>query len=82
MKNDFVYKCHNCGVGRTFSNFLKDQDIIYMINMSWRNLRTVVLARELTPNPKFNFSPPNFVKSATGLEKISDLNIFHERESI
>ena len=31
-----------------------------------------------TPNPKLNFSPPNFVKSATGLEKISDLNIFHE----
>ena len=24
IKNDFMYKCHNCGVGRTFSNFLKE----------------------------------------------------------
>ena len=23
-KNDLVYKCHNCGVGRTLPNFLKD----------------------------------------------------------
>ena len=22
VKNDYVYKCHNCGVGRTFTNFL------------------------------------------------------------
>ena len=25
-KGSFIYKCHNCGVGRTLSNFLKDQD--------------------------------------------------------
>ena len=30
------------------------------------------------PKPKLNFSTPSFVKSDTGLEKISDLNIFHE----
>ena len=24
VKNDYVYKCHNCGMGRTFTNFLKD----------------------------------------------------------
>ena len=24
-RNDFFYKCHNCGIGRTFTNFLKDQ---------------------------------------------------------
>mgnify|MGYP003337808618 FL=1 len=24
MKNDLIFKCHNCGVGRTLSNFLKD----------------------------------------------------------
>ena len=30
------------------------------------------------PKPKFNFKTPNFVKTDTGLEKISDLNIFHE----
>ena len=25
VKADMVYKCHNCGVGRTLPNFLKDQ---------------------------------------------------------
>ena len=30
-----------------------------------------------TPNPKFNFSNPKFVKINTDLEKISDLNITH-----
>ena len=30
-----------------------------------------------TPNPKFNFSKPKFVKTNTDLEKISDLNITH-----
>ena len=23
--SDLIYKCHNCGVGRTLGNFLKDQ---------------------------------------------------------
>ena len=26
IKNNFTYKCHNCGVGRSLANFLKDQD--------------------------------------------------------
>ena len=26
-KNDIIFKCHNCGVGRSLANFLKDQDI-------------------------------------------------------
>ena len=26
-ENDLFYKCHNCGVGKTFSNFLKELDM-------------------------------------------------------
>ena len=26
FKNDHNYKCHNCGVSKSFTNFLKDQD--------------------------------------------------------
>ena len=26
-KNDIIFKCHNCGVGRSLANFLKDQDL-------------------------------------------------------
>ena len=28
IKNNFVFKCHNCGMGRTLANFLKDQDTL------------------------------------------------------
>ena len=26
VKTDFNFKCHNCGLSRSFTNFLKDQD--------------------------------------------------------
>ena len=81
IKADYVYKCHNCGVGRTLSNFLKDQDILLhdqYVMEKFKDSTSSTGKGSYTPNPKLNFSPPNFVKSATGLEKISDLNIFHE----
>ena len=28
IKNDYNFKCHNCGVSKTLTNFLKDQDLI------------------------------------------------------
>ena len=49
-----------------------------MIDMSWRNLRTVGLAKEPRyPILKFEFKEPKFVKRDTDLQKISDLNISH-----
>ena len=81
IKADYVYKCHNCGVGRTLSNFLKDQDILLhdqYVMEKFKDSTSSTGKGSYTPNPKLNFSPPNFVKSATGLEKISDPNIFHE----
>ena len=81
IKNDFVYKCHNCGVGRTLSNFLRDQDTLLhdeYVMEKFKDSTSSTGKGSYTPNPKLNFSPPNFVKTDTGLEKISDLNIFHE----
>ena len=79
IKTDFVYKCHNCGVGRTLSNFLKDQDNHLHDQYVMEKFRDGRSGKgTTTPNPKLNFSFPNFVKTDTGLEKISDLNIFHE----
>ena len=79
IKTDYVYKCHNCGVGRTLSNFLKDQDQHLHDQYVMEKFKDGRSGKGTTvPKPKLNFSPPNFVKSDTGLEKISDLNIFHE----
>ena len=78
IKNDFVYKCHNCGLGRTLSNFLKDQDSFLHDQYIMEKFKEGSTGKgTATPNPKFNFSNPKFVKTNTDLEKISDLNITH-----
>ena len=78
VKNDFVYKCHNCGVGRTFSNFLKDQDTHLHDRYVMEKFKNGRTGKGTTiPNPKFEFKEPKFVKRDTDLQKISDLNISH-----
>ena len=78
IKNDFVFKCHNCGMGRTLANFLKDQDSFLHDQYVMEKFKDGRTGKGTTvPNPKFNFSEPKFVKKDTGLEKISDLNISH-----
>ena len=81
VKNDFVFKCHNCGVGRTLSNFLKDQDSFLhdqYVMEKFKDGKTGKGTR--IPNPSFNFQEPKFFsKSENGidLDKISDLNSSH-----
>ena len=78
VKNDFVYKCHNCGVGRTFSNFLKDQDTHLHDRYVMEKFKNGRTGKGTTiPNPKFEFKEPKLVKRDTDLQKISDLNISH-----
>ena len=78
IKNDFVFKCHNCGMGRTLSNFLKDQDNFLHDQYVMEKFKEGRSGKGTTvPKPKFNFKEPKFVKHDTGLEKISDLNISH-----
>ena len=78
IKNDFVYKCHNCGVGRTFSNFLKDQDTFLHDQYIMEKFKEGSGGKgTFVPNPKFDFKPPVFRKSDVNLEKISELNTSH-----
>ena len=78
IKNDFVFKCHNCGMGRTLSNFLKDQDSFLHDQYVMEKFKEGRSGKGTTvPTPKFNFSEPKFVKRDTDLQKISDLNISH-----
>ena len=78
IKNDFVFKCHNCGMGRTLANFLKDQDTHLHDEYVMEKFKSGKTGKGTTvPNPKFEFKPPKFVKTDTGLETISKLNISH-----
>ena len=74
-KNDFVYKCHNCGMGRTFTNFLKDHSpLLYDQYVLERYREGLTGKRSQTPNPQWNFQEPKFVskrKNSINLDKIS-----------
>ena len=78
MKNDFVFKCHNCGVGRTLYNFLKDQDPILSDQYRMERYSHNKTGKGYdTPNPKFNFKQPVFKSKQIDLDTISDLNTSH-----
>ena len=78
IKNDFVFKCHNCGMGRTLSNFLKDQDTFLHDQYVMEKFKDGRTGKGTTvPNPKFEFKAPKFAKKDTDLEKISSLNNTH-----
>lgn len=79
VKNDFVFKCHNCGVGRTFTNFLKDQSPMLHDQYVMERYRDGLTGkRSQTANPKFDFKPPVFKKTKdVGLQSISVLNSSH-----
>jgi len=81
VKNDLVFKCHNCGVGRTFTNFLKDQNsILYDQYVMERYKEGLTGKGTQTPNPTFNFQEPKFFskcENSEDLKKISELNTTH-----
>ena len=75
VKADMVYKCHNCGVGRTLPNFLKDQaPDLYDEYIMERYKKGTTGKGSYVPKPKFD--KPVFKKTGN-LESISDLNNEH-----
>lgn len=79
-KNDYIFKCHNCGVGRTLANFLKDQDNNLHDQYVMERYKEGMTGRATnTPNPVFNFPKPKFSKKdiCSELTKVSDLNKEH-----
>lgn len=81
IKNDYVFKCHNCGVGRTFTNFLKDHnDILFNQYVIEKYKEGLTGKATTTPNPTFNFQEPKFCSKRENFEelkKISELNTTH-----
>jgi DNA primase len=79
LKNDHNYKCHNCGVSRTFTNFLKDLDSsLYDQYVMERYKSGITGKNSNTPTPKFEFEKPVFEKKyKINLPTIAELNTEH-----
>ena len=77
-KSGLVFKCHNCGVGRSFANFLKDNanDLHDEYVMERYKSGLTGKGRNVA-DPKFDFEKPKFVKSQTDLPRVSELNNDH-----
>lgn len=78
IKNDYNYKCHNCGVTRTLTNFLKDLDtVLYDQYVMERYKNGLTGKKSNTPEPEFKFEAPIFKKKSFNLPTISELNKEH-----
>jgi len=71
-----VFKCHNCGVGRTLPNFLKDIAPDLHDEYIMERYKSGTTGKgSYVPKPKFE--KPKFVKSQTDLPTIESLNSDH-----
>jgi hypothetical protein len=79
-RNDFFFKCHNCGVGRTLSNFLKDHNVLLHDEYVLERYKEGLTGKgSNTPEPEFKLPSPNFDKSIfSNLKKVSILNTTHK----
>ena len=77
-KSGLVFKCHNCGVGRSFANFLKDNANDLHDEYVMERYKTGLTGKgRNVADPKFEFKKPKFVKNQTDLPTISSLNNDH-----
>ena len=77
--NDMVFKCHNCGMGRTLGNFLKDLDVTLHDEYVMERFKSGLTGRGTnTAEPKFEFKKPVFKKTPLSeLQRVSELNNSH-----
>ena len=81
-KNDLFYKCHNCGVGASLGNLIKEVDLKtyddYIIERYRKGVKTN------NPEPEFKFDVPKFSKKGVlkGLRSIAGLRVDHPARKI
>jgi len=77
-KSEFIYKCHNCGVGRSLGNFLKDNASDLYDQFVLEKYRHGATGKgRHTPNPEYKSAKPKFAKKVSDLTPISELNKGH-----
>jgi transcription elongation factor Elf1 len=81
-KNDMFYKCHNCGVGATLGNLIKEVDSKthkdYILERYKKGVKTN------NPEPEFKFNEPVFRKKGIlkNLQSIASLSEEHPARKI
>ena len=78
IKTDMVFKCHNCGVGRTLPNFLKDNAPDLHDEYIMERYKSGTTGKgSYVPKPKpISFEKPKFKKKGE-LQSIQELNKGH-----
>ena len=78
VKGDHVFKCHNCGITRSFSNFLKENVPNVYDEYVMERYKEGTIGRNV-PKPDLTqfISKPKFDKRTVDLENLSSLNNFH-----
>ena len=77
-KADHNFKCHNCGVSRSLTYFLKDIDeSLYKEYLLERYKEGLTGKATVAPEPEFKFEKPNFSKPLFDLPTIKKLNTTH-----
>lgn len=78
VKGDHVYKCHNCGISRSFVNFLKEQNEDLYNEYLLERYQEGIGGRNV-PQPDLTqfVSKPVFKPRPIDLKKVSDLNSLH-----
>ena len=77
-KNDHNFKCHNCGISKSFTNFLKDQDVVLHDQYVMERYKSGLTGKgTTTPSPIVKSSKPKFIKKDFDLQRISELNKSH-----
>ena len=76
-KSGLVFKCHNCGVGRSFGNFLKEQANDLHDEYIMERYKAGLTGKGTNvADPEFNYQKPTFKKQGE-LQSISELNTSH-----
>ena len=74
VKNNTNFKCHNCGVSRSLTYFLKDIDeSLYKEYLLERYKEGLTGKATVAPEPEFKFEKPNFSKPLFDLPTIKKL---------
>lgn len=76
LKNDHNYKCHNCGISKSFTNFLKDQDsILYDQYVMERYKNGLTGKNTNTSEPDFNFQQPKFFNKNESSQTVKNIDL-------
>ena len=78
VKGDHVFKCHNCGVTRSLSNFLKDNVPHVYDEYVMERYKEGTIGKNV-PKPDLTkfITKPKFAKRTVDLKRLSSLNNFH-----